>query len=1006
MKDWQLLQQWVEHRSETAFAQLVDRHIDFVHNCARRQVGDPSLAQDVTQAVFLLLSRKASSFGQTVILTSWLFRTTRFIATRAQRAEYRRLRLESSSAAMQPLLDDSSTSETEVRWSDLEPHLDTAIADLPGADRDAILLRFFERKPLRDVGLALGVSEEAAKKRVTRAVMKLREGLASRGLALSFLALGALLADVRLQAAPNGLAGTVANLAAGGVATPPTLDALVQGGSRDWFWNSARTWIPAAIGAVALFIATVSLLPNFHREPAPAAQTPPPTSAASSLTSAVPPTDRSGFSSAKRSSSALRLQVVDAATGSPLGGTRVRLSVWGPSGGPPAEERQTDPTGALQIDLSPNSFETLGVTIAHAGYVPVLAEWHAHEFVTPTLDHTCRLKRGQVVRGDVRDAAGNPVPNAKVCLAGFWSFEPSLRENLGFNDSFTAFFTDANGHFETGQVPNPLPPAGGFILSVTHPEFVRGTIEVQNIDQLATNQFIVLKPGIRLSGRVVDDKGNPIEGANVEENHHHIGSRRSTQTDASGGFVLGPFAPGALPIEVSAAGFKSVEQDIVVDTPTARLEWTLERLATDSTTSSTFDSPRVRLAGSVVDATTGMPLPEFKVTMALFPDGNLCRLMGVGHEGRFGWEVSADSRALVSLRVEADGYASAESGSFDPTRAQDPMEFRLHRVPRVRGRILQPDGQPAAGAEVGMNGDGYGLSFELPARFVNYGPVTPHFIADSQGVFGFNPASNPRMVLFLHHSGCLALPVESVTNVLVRLEPWGSLDGTLQIAGKPAANETVQIARLMPDPLHPPMGVHLTQPTDANGRFSFERLPPGQYVVSRLIDLHPGREGETGQSHEARVDVRPNTRGSVVLGTEGRPVIARLKTSVPVADLDWTPVLPRLVRNSVQPAPIRSDYPNAAAFQRASALHESALSKHYGTVTPDGVFRAEDVPAGEYTFHVVVFKPTSSEATGSSESWPTQGILGIVNQRVIIPGEPGQRSDVPIDLGEIVIMVR
>ena len=94
MKDWQLLQQWVEHRSETAFAQLVDRHIDFVHNCARRQVGDPSLAQDVTQAVFLLLSRKASSFGQSIILTSWLFRTTRFIATRAQRAEYRRLRLE------------------------------------------------------------------------------------------------------------------------------------------------------------------------------------------------------------------------------------------------------------------------------------------------------------------------------------------------------------------------------------------------------------------------------------------------------------------------------------------------------------------------------------------------------------------------------------------------------------------------------------------------------------------------------------------------------------------------------------------------------------------------------------------------------------------------------------------------------------------------------------------------------------------------------------------------
>lgn len=998
MKDWQLLQQWVEHRSETAFAQLVDRHIDFVHNCARRQVGDPSLAQDVTQAVFLLLSRKASSFREGVILTSWLFRTTRFIAARAQRAEFRRLRLESSSAAMQPLLDDSSTSDTEVRWSDLEPHLDTAIADLSGADRDAILLRFFERKPLRDVGLALGVSEEAAKKRVTRAVMKLREGLASRGLALSFLALGALLSDLPLQAAPNGLATTVASLATGSVASAPALDALALGGSRDWFWNSARTWIPVAIGTAALIVATVSLLPNFNSEPALAAETQSPTLAGSTTPSPAPATARAPISSSKLSSSALRLRVVDAATGSPLAGTRVRISVWGPTGGPPAEERETDPSGALQVDVSPNSFGRLEVIIARAGYVPVRADWRAHEFVTPTLDHTCRLKRGQVVQGNVRDETGNPVPNAKMSLAGFWSVEPSLRENLGFNNSFTAFFTDANGHFETSQVPNPLPPAGGFILSVTHPDFVRGTIEVQSADQLATNQSVTLKPGIRLSGRVVDDQGTPIEGATVEENHHHIGSRRSAQTDASGGFVLGPFEPGAVPIEVAAMGFKSLEREVVVDTQISHLEWTLERAATETATTPNSDLYRVRLTGSVMDATTGKPLPEFKVTMALFPHGDLCWLIGVGHEGRYGWEVSTDSRALVSLKVEAEGYAAAESASFDPTRAQDPMEFRLQRVPRVRGRILQPDGQPAAGAEVAMNGDGYGLSFALPARFVNYGPVTPHSVADSQGVFGFSPAANPRMVLFVHPSGCLAVPVESVTNVLVQLEPWGSLEGSLLIAGRSAPNQSVQISRLMPDPMHPPMGVHLTQTTDANGRFTFDRLPPGKYVVSRVV--------ETGQSHEARVEVQPNTRGSVVLGTEGRPVIARLKTSVPVPNVDWTRVLSRFLGTTVQPAPVRSEFPNEAAFQRASALHHSAMPQHYGTVSPDGVFRAEDVPAGEYTLHVMVFGSPSPVANGSTDSWPNGKVLGIINQRVIISGEPGQRSDLPVDLGEIVIMVR
>jgi hypothetical protein len=262
------------------------------------------------------------------------------------------------------------------------------------------------------------------------------------------------------------------------------------------------------------------------------------------------------------------------------------------------------------------------------------------------------------------------------------------------------------------------------------------------------------------------------------------------------------------------------------------------------------------------------------------------------------------------------------------------------------------------------------------------------------------------MVLFVHPSGCLAMPVESVTNVLVRLEPWGSLEGSLLIAGKPAPNETIQVSRLMPDPMHPPMGVHLTQTTDANGRFTFDRLPPGSYSVSRLIDLHPGREGETGQSHETRVEVRPNTRGSVILGTEGRPVIARLKMSIPVANLDWTSILPRLFRITAQLAPVRSDFPNEAAFQRASALHDASLPKHYGTVSADGSFRAEDVPAGEYTLQVVVPKPISSDPAHPSDSGLFQGILGTLNTRVIIPGEPGQRSDLPIDLGELVIVVR
>src|SRR5579859_1415812 len=98
MNDWELIQSYCRNGSESAFETLVKRHVDYVYCAALRQVRDPSLAEDVTQAVFLLLARKAKSFRSGTVLVSWLFRSTRFIATRALRSEYRRQRRELEAA--------------------------------------------------------------------------------------------------------------------------------------------------------------------------------------------------------------------------------------------------------------------------------------------------------------------------------------------------------------------------------------------------------------------------------------------------------------------------------------------------------------------------------------------------------------------------------------------------------------------------------------------------------------------------------------------------------------------------------------------------------------------------------------------------------------------------------------------------------------------------------------------------------------------------------------------
>lgn len=211
MNDWELIQQFAQRHDEAAFAELVRRHAPFVHESARRQIG-PALADDVTQAVFLVLVRKATSLRSGVILSSWLFRTTRFVAAQARRGEARRSRRELDSLQMNTHdalgSPDSSPDGRptagldSAAWSAVEAHLDDALASLPEQDRRFVLARFFERRRYGELAAAGGVSEAAAKKRVARALEKLRGFLSRRGLEVSAAALAAGLGIPKADALP------------------------------------------------------------------------------------------------------------------------------------------------------------------------------------------------------------------------------------------------------------------------------------------------------------------------------------------------------------------------------------------------------------------------------------------------------------------------------------------------------------------------------------------------------------------------------------------------------------------------------------------------------------------------------------------------------------------------------------------------------------------------------------------------------------------------------------
>jgi RNA polymerase sigma factor (sigma-70 family) len=205
MEDHQLLREYAERRSEQAFTELVHRHVDFVYSTALRLVRENQLAEDVTQLVFIRLARKAGALGAGTVLTGWLYRTTQFVAQTVLRSDWRRRKRESVAMQFSEL-----NLEGETVWKEMAPLLEEAMGHLRQADQNAVLLRFFAGKSLRETGHALGISDDTAQKRINRALERLRDYFARHGVMVPVAMLGTTLAAHTVQAAPVALASTLA----------------------------------------------------------------------------------------------------------------------------------------------------------------------------------------------------------------------------------------------------------------------------------------------------------------------------------------------------------------------------------------------------------------------------------------------------------------------------------------------------------------------------------------------------------------------------------------------------------------------------------------------------------------------------------------------------------------------------------------------------------------------------------------------------------------------------
>jgi RNA polymerase sigma factor (sigma-70 family) len=215
--DMELLARYTRQHAEDAFAEIVRRHLGLVYSAALRQVRSPQLAEEVAQSVFTDLARSAAKLKSETVLTAWLYQVTRRTAIDVVRREASRQLREQIATEM------NAMNATAADWTHIEPLLDEAMHALDDTDRTAVLLRYFENRSLREVGALLGASENAAQKRLVRAIERLREFFAKRGVAVGAGGLVVVISANAVQAAPIGLSAAITTTAAlGGKAITAT----------------------------------------------------------------------------------------------------------------------------------------------------------------------------------------------------------------------------------------------------------------------------------------------------------------------------------------------------------------------------------------------------------------------------------------------------------------------------------------------------------------------------------------------------------------------------------------------------------------------------------------------------------------------------------------------------------------------------------------------------------------------------------------------------------------
>lgn len=969
--DWELLGRYARQKDEAAFAELVARYLNLVYSAALRQTGDPEAARDVTQEVFTSLARKARRLDRAVILSGWLHQATRFAVQGVQRGARRRQQREQE-AAMQ------KQTEEPDRWAELAPLLDDVVNDLEADDRSAVLLRFFERRPLAEVGRTLGITEEAARKRVSRAVDKLRDLYERRGIATTSAGLAAALLAHTSAAAPTALATAIASAATTSAAP----------GLLTWFTlpKLATGFVAAAVTAYVIFSPRENLEPAM--DPLDQAgvtvvdYTESPTVAATSATAPGNGVENSAATDAREENGEvpadLVLELRSKTTGEPVAGVELDYWAWGSGGYFKRQTLHADANGVCAVMLPENPTRFHFIT-AKEGLADTKLEWFPErgEVVPPR--YVLQLEDAVPIGGIVVDADGNPVAGAKV---GFNDEQkpPSLNSPESHHFGWVEVATDEQGRWQINRLADGI--IDEIYGSAKHLEHVGTPLVFTSKDRAVEEALrkgqhtFQLGRAIEAKGKIVDSFGLPLPYVNILVGRIGDSGRREGVASADGTFSITGCKPGESLVTASRAGYaaQTVKATLsegseplvltlmagktlrlrVVDTkgnpvpganvwldtfdqrfgdnavpvqanfnpktgddgrvvwneaPDAELSFDIAKSGfmrrdkimlrpTDEEHIITLQ-PAVTISGTVTDALTSQPIPRFRIITGWPKDP---RHPAATKDGWYGWSTidrfilnfsdgrfqhTYDEQVLGGianpgyvLKFQAEGYAAHVSRVISGDERHAELHVKLTPAAGIVARVLDTNGSVVRGLDVALLTAGSQLSLQPRSMrgMENIGRVT----TDERGEF-LVPADEEIEVIMVSGSvGFALVEAEAVRNrQIIQLRPWARLAGTLLRAGNPVSGAEVGVsfdtAWGVPLSLQVPRSV-----TDAEGKFTFDQLPPLPLRVNQYL---PG--GSAGNRpawtvvEVSRVDLTDGNTNPIVvdLPSNSKPFRPNVKTA-------------------------------------------------------------------------------------------------------------------------------